>query len=150
MYTWASDILDTIENMSSLAKIRGLKICTVKSVNPFIFIAEGVELGTTFGDTVYVHPLFLADLINFDENTLSEIQNFKSTTAYESPNFTGMIEGTIPEFIKNFYLFYKEKEKIYRLKAGDLIAMYELGENSYLILQKVLLDTLREDEEDEL
>lgn len=147
MRYWASDILDTVVDMSSVLDIRGIKICKVKSINPFVFIYKDVEMGSTFGDTVYVHPLSLSGLINYDESELSASQNFNSTTAYNSPNFTGAIEGTIPDFIKNFYLFYKEKEKIYLLKEGDLIAIYELGGNSYLVLQKVIADKFVEDKE---
>ncbi len=145
MRLWAGDIIDTIQSASETTKFRGIKICRVKSVNPRIFTYNDVDMGTTFGDIVYIHPLFLSEPIEYDENLLSQIQNFNQTTAYNSPNFQGVIEGSIPEFIKNFYLFYKAKESIYLIKEGDLLAIYELGENSYLVLQKVLIDEIKED-----
>lgn len=146
MNNWANDVLDTVLTSSDNKNFKGLKICTVKSLNPFIFTYNGVDLGTQEGDTVYIHPLALAPLINEDENLLLEIQNFESSTAYNSPSFTAKITGTIPDFIKNFYLFYKNWCSIYALNVGDSIAVYELFDNSFLVLQKVALDIIQEKE----
>ena len=65
------------------------------------------------------------------------LQNFKNSTAYNSPEFQAAIEGSVPDFLKEFYLFYKNWQQTYLLSAGDLIAVYEL-EEGYLILQKVI------------
>lgn len=140
MEGWASDIINSIENAIENKNIYGFKICTVKSISPLIFTYEGVDIGAKEGDTVYVHPLMVGEEIDLEENRLLEIQNFLQSTAYKSPEFQASIEGSIPDFIKDFYNFYKKWQKTYLLNVGDLIAVYELGGNSYLILQKVLID----------
>ena len=149
MKNWAGDILDVFSEYESKLNFRGIKICTVKSINPFIFTYKGVEIGTKLNDTVYIHPLLTSALIEQDKETIKENQNFKNTTAYNSPNFTGVIEGTIPNFLIEFYEFYKNWQSTYILNPNDLIAVYELGNNQYLVLSKVAIDILKEEEETE-
>lgn len=145
MNNWAGDILNTIEDAIKAKNYRGLKICTVKTVQPLVFTCEGIEIGTSKGDSVYVHPLFVSPLIAQDEALLGDSQMFKSTTAYNSPEFEGIMEGSIPDFLKEFYLFYKNWQSVYLLNEGDLIAVFEFGDADYLILQKLAKDELKEE-----
>lgn len=142
MKYWAGDIIQSIEESYKKKNYKGLIICSVKSIHPFVFTYKGVDVGASNGDIVFVHPLMIGTLINQNENGLSTIQSFMESSAYKSPQFVAKIEGTIPDFIKDFYLFYKDWQSNYLLKEGDLIAVYEL-EDSYLVLQKVNKDTLR-------
>lgn len=147
MKNWAGEILDTFAEYTDKLNFKGVIICTVKSVNPFIFTYKGIDIGTKLEDTIYVHPLLTASLIGFDKEIVKQAQNFKNTTAYNSPNFTGLIEGSLPEFLINFYEFYKNWQSIYILNPNDLIAVYELGNNCYLVLCKVAIDILKEETE---
>ena len=70
MKNWAGDILDVFSEYESKLNFRGIKICTVKSINPFIFTYKGVEIGTKLNDTVYIHPLFTSALIEQDKETI--------------------------------------------------------------------------------
>ena len=137
MENWASSILNAFEEDIDKKNYRGFLICTVININPLIFSYNDVALGESLGDKVYVHPLFVSSLINQDEESLLNIQNFKNSTAYNSPEFQATVEGSIPDFLKEFYLFYKNWQQTYLLSIGDLIAVYEL-EEGYLILQKVI------------
>lgn len=145
MKYWADEILDTVERSIKNKNYRGMKICTIKTVNPLVFTYKGVDIGTKENDVVYVHPLMTSNLIEQDENLLSNIQNFNNSTAYNSPEFQAVIQGTLPDFLKEFYLFYKNWQSVYLLQAGDLVAVFELEDDSYLILQKVGKDILKED-----
>jgi len=140
MQPFLSDIIDILNETFDNNNFKGFKICTVKTTNPFVFLYEDIEIGASLGDTVYVHPLTISSLISLDEAKLSEIQNFKSSTAYNSPNFEAAVEGSIPDFIKEFYLFYKNWQQNYILNPGDLISVYELKENSFLVIGKIKLD----------
>ncbi|MCD8024520.1 MAG: hypothetical protein LUE64_03200 [Candidatus Gastranaerophilales bacterium] len=142
---WAGEILDILDKNSDKRNVRGYKICTVKSVSPFVFTYNDIDIGTQEGDVIYIHPLFISSAISQDENTLLDAQAFTSSTAYNSPSFSAVIEGTMPAFLKEFYLFYKEWQSVFLLSVGDLIAVYELGRGKYLVLQKVIKDV----EEDE-
>ncbi len=146
MKNWAGEILDTLSDYADKLNFRGIKICTVISTNPLIFEYNGVEIGTKYEDTVYIHPLLTSPLIELDVETLKEPQQFTNTTAYNSPNFTGVIEGTLPDFLVNFYEFYKNWQSVYILNPNDLIAVYELGNSCYLVLSKVAIDVLKQDE----
>lgn len=148
MADWAAQIVNSIESAIKNKNFKGHKICTITNTNPLIFEYEGTEIGTTKGDTVYVHPLMTFELIKQDENKLYEVQNFKNSTAYNSPQFQAAIEGSLPEFIKEFYLFYKNWQNTYLLNIGDLIAVLELKDNTYLILQKIVVDTIKDEKEE--
>lgn len=137
MNAWAADIINSVENAIENKHINGFKLCSVKSIKPFVFTYNGVDLGEQFGDTVFVHPLMVGEKINLDEEDLYKTQDFQNSTAYKSPEFTASIKGTLPDFIKDFYLFYKNWQAVYLLNIGDLIAVYELGNNNYVVLQKV-------------
>ena len=137
MKYWASNIINSLEDAVDNKNLNGFKVCTVKTIKPLVLTYNGVDIGTTEGDTVFVHPLMVQDLINQETEGLFNIQNFKNSTAYNSPQFQASIEGELPNFIKEFYLFYKKWQGIYLLNVGDLVAVYELGDNNYLILQKV-------------
>lgn len=137
MTNWAKDILSTIEEVIDRKNFRGLKICKVKTANPLVFTYDGTDIGTSLGDKVYVHPLFTADLIELDIESINEAQTFDSTTAYNSPSFTGVISGTLPNFLRDFYLFYKNWQSVYNLNPGDSIVVWETGDGVYTVLQKV-------------
>lgn len=145
MKTWAGEILDVFSSYANKLDFRGMKICTVKSTNPFIFAYNNIDIGTKLGDTVYIHPLLTSSLINLDKETIKEKQNFTNTTAYNSPNFIGVIDGTLPVFLIDFYEFYKNWQSIYIINPNDLLAVYELGNNCYLVLCKVAKDILKQE-----
>ncbi len=144
MNYWAYEILNTIKNDVNSNHYRGFKICTVKTVEPLIFTFEGNDIGTKEEDTVYIHPLFLPPLIELEENVLLELQTFNNSSAYNSPAFSAQIEGSIPNFIKEFYLFFKNWQQTYVLAPGDKVIVYELGDNKYFVIQKVVQDVLKE------
>ena len=118
-------------------------------ISPLIFTYNGVDLGTTKGDLVYVHPLMIGKPINLKVSDLSKSQDFISSTAYKSPEFKAIIQGSLPDFIEDFYNFYKDWQAVYLLKAGDLIAVYEIAERTYVILQKVTVDVAQEENSNE-
>ena len=137
MKNWAANIINSVEDAVENKNLNGFKVCTVKAIKPLVLTYDGVDIGTTEGDTVFVHPLMVQEPINQEIEGLFNIQNFKNSTAYNSPQFQASIEGELPDFIKEFYLFYKNWQGIYLLNVGDMVAVYELGDNNYLVLQKV-------------
>ena len=143
--TWAADILDGIEYAIDRKNYKGIKIFTVKSLQPLIFAYEGVDGGTIEGDLIYINPLLTHPLIDIDEKTLLELQTFNSSTAYNSPTFQATIEGSVINYIKDFYSFYQNWQSVYRLNVGDLVVAYEIKDNSFLILQKVHKDFIQEE-----
>ena len=148
MKQWAGSILKTVEATIANKNYMGLKICRVKSISPLVFTYNGVDLGTVQGDLVYIHPLMVSAPIDLDLEELLNSQDFINSTAYNSPQFQAVIKGSVPDFIKEFYKFYKNWQSIYLLKEGDLIAVYEIAERVYIVLQKVSVDIVEENSEE--
>lgn len=149
MKFWAENIIDTMENTITEKLFKGFKICKIKSIEPLILQYNNLEISTLFGDTIYIHPLFNKTNINLDKNIILNLQNFTSSTAYNSPEFQAKIEGGIVQFISDFYEFYKNNNAIYILSEGDSVAVYELEGNSFLILQKVIKEIIEQNNGDE-
>lgn len=142
---WAANIYDAFENMLQNNNFKGMKICSVKQINPLILQYENTDIGTSEGDVIYIHPLFNKENIGLDENVLLSLQNFTSSTAYNSPSFQAKLEGSIVDFISDFYEFYKNRNALYILAPNDYVAVWEMQDNTFLILQKVIKDTVEDD-----
>lgn len=120
-------------------------ICQVTSKRPFRFILNGIERGEEFGDTVYINHLMLDDNINLDVPSMDEPQNITSmspqplisTAPTTSGDYTAEISGTQKTFLTDFYNFFKDFHNRYIIDIGDFIAVQKLGNNSYIVLQKV-------------
>lgn len=109
----------------------------VISLTPFIVNYQGVEIGTSYGDTVFISNLLLDENINFDLSSMDSAQNFSSSTAYQSPNFTAVVSGTQKQFLTDLYNWVKTVHKRYILAVGDSVAIQGLGNNTYIVLYKV-------------
>ena len=59
--------------------------------------------------------------------------------AQGSPNadYTAIISGTIPDFIKEFYNYFKQWHNRFILHVGDLVAVQKIGENKIIVLSKI-------------
>ena len=141
----AEVVYDAFENMLQNNNFKGMKICSVKQINPLILQYENTDIGTSEGDVIYIHPLFNKENIGLDENVLLSLQNFTSSTAYNSPSFQAKLEGSIVDFISDFYEFYKNRNALYILAPNDYVAVWEMQDNTFLILQKVIKDTVEGD-----
>lgn len=109
----------------------------VVTLKPFVILFQGVEIGDSYGDTIYANNLLLDENINLDIASMDSAQNFTNSTAYQSPSFTAEVSGTQKQFLTDFYNWTKAIHERFILHEGDNIAIQRLGNNTYLILEKV-------------
>ncbi len=110
---------------------------TVIEKSPLKIKYNGIERGSEFGDTIYVNQLLLDENIELDLSSLDDAQNFTSSTAYNSPSFNAVVSGSQKQFLIDFYNFFKTRQAKYILSIGDIVAVQKLGNNTYIILEKV-------------
>ena len=114
-----------------------VSVGVVKSLKPFSINYNGLELSYANGDTIFVNHLMLDDNINLDVSSMNEAQSFSNSTAYQSPSFTAEVSGTQKQFFTDFYTWSKSVHDRFILHIGDYIAVQKLGNNTYIVLDKL-------------
>lgn len=114
-----------------------VSVGVVKSLKPFSINYNGLELSYANGDTIFVNHLMLDDNINLDVSSMDSKQNFSNSTAYQSPSFTANVSGTQKQFVTDFYTWSKSVHDRFILHIGDYIAVQKLGNNTYIVLDKL-------------
>lgn len=121
-----------------------VQIGQIISLNPFSIQYQGLEISLANGDNIYINNLILDENINLDLASMDSAQNLASVspppwTAQDTPtdSYTAEISGTQKQFLTDFYNWTKSVHDRYILHIGDYVAMQKLGNNTYLILQKV-------------
>lgn len=109
----------------------------VISLEPFIVNYQGVDIGTTYGDTIFVNNLLLDENINLDVSSMDNVQSFSNSTAYQSPSFTAEVSGTQKQFLTDFYNWMQVFHDRFILHQGDFVSVQGLGANTYIILGKI-------------
>ena len=116
----------------------------VKTLNPFSIFYNGLELSVANGDTIFVNNLILDANINLDVSSMDSAQNIKSMTpppwisqGTSNADYTAEISGTQKQFITDFYNWTKAIHDRFILHIGDYIAVQKLGNNTYIVLQKL-------------
>lgn len=127
-------------NVRSVAKATNpnpVMVGEVVSLQPFIVNYQGVEIGISYGDTVFINNLLLDENINLDLASMDNAQNFTNSTAYQSPSFTAEVSGTQKQFLTALYNWIKAIHMRYILAVGDYVSVQGLGNNTYIILGKI-------------
>ena len=114
-----------------------VSVGVVKTLKPFSINYNGLELSYANGDTIFVNHLMLDDNINLDVSSMNEAQSFSNSTAYQSPSFTAEVSGTQKQFVTDFYTWSKSVHDRFILHIGDYIAVQKLGNNTYIVLDKL-------------
>ena len=127
------DVDKRAKNINSPA----VSVGVVESLKPFSINYNGVILSYANGDTIFVNNLMLDDNINLDVSSMDDAQSFTSSTAYQSPSFTAKVSGTQKQFVTDFYTWSKSVHDRFILHIGDYIAVQKLGNNTYIVLDKL-------------
>lgn len=114
-----------------------VSVGVVKSLKPFSINYNGLELSYANGDTIFVNHLMLDDNIDLDVSSMDAAQSFSNSTAYQSPSFTANVSGTQKQFVTDFYTWSKSVHDRFILHIGDYIAVQKLGNNTYIVLDKL-------------
>lgn len=126
-----------VETRAKKTNPNPVSVGVVKSLKPFSINYNGLELSYANGDTIFVNHLMLDDNINLDVSSMNEAQSFSNSTAYQSPSFTAEVSGTQKQFVTDFYTWSKSVHDRFILHIGDYIAVQKLGNNTYIVLDKL-------------
>ena len=122
-----------------------VSVGVVASLKPFSINYNGLELSYANGDTIFVNHLMLDDNINLDVGSMDSPQNITgmnpqpliSITPTPSADYTAEISGTQKKFVTDFYTWSKSVHDRFILHIGDYIAVQKLGNNTYIVLDKL-------------
>lgn len=117
----------------------------VTSLKPFGIKYNGIDISTENGDTIFVNNLMLDDNINLDLGSMDSPQNITgmnpqpliSVAPASSADYTAKISGTQKQFLTDFYNWTKSVHNRFILHIGDYIAVQKLGNNTYIVLDKL-------------
>ncbi|MCM1338959.1 MAG: DUF2577 domain-containing protein [Muribaculaceae bacterium] len=111
----------------------------VATLEPFVINFQGVEIGASYGDNIYINNLLLDENINLDVASMDSAQTINPALwqADNSPTSNVEISGTQKQFLTDFYNWFKAFHNRFILHIDDYVAVQRLGNNTYLILQKV-------------
>ena len=138
------DFWKDVENKAKKTNPNPVSVGVVASLKPFSINYNGLELSYANGDTIFVNHLMLDDNINLNVGSMDSAQNINGMSpqpwiADSSPNadYTAEISGTQKQFVTDFYTWSKSVHDRFILHIGDYIAVQKLGNNTYIVLDKL-------------
>lgn len=146
---WGDTVYSAISMQirNEIARNGSVNVGVVKSLQPLTVTYLKVDFSTA-DDTLYCNNLLLDENINLDVDTaMAAAQNITEMTPppvinlkpQTSSDYTAKISGTIPDFIKDFYNYFKAWHNRFILHVGDFVAIQKVGENKILIISKLNL-----------
>ena len=146
---WGDILYNAIGNQirAQMARQGYVNVGVVKSLSPLTVTYLKVDFSTA-NDTLYCNSLLLDENINLDvDAAMAAAQNITEMTPpplislnpQSSSEYTAKISGTIPNFIKDFYNYFKAWHNRFILHVGDFVAVQKVGENKILVVSKINL-----------
>ncbi len=138
------DFWKAVDKRAKKTNPNPVSVGVVKTLKPFSINYNGLELSYANGDTIFVNHLMLDDNINLDVSSMDSAQNIKGLNPQawigdNTPNadYTAEISGTQKQFVTDFYTWSKSVHDRFILHIGDYIAVQKLGNNTYIVLDKL-------------
>ena len=97
----------------------------VTSLKPFGIKYNGIDISAENGDTIFVNNLMLDDVISF-----TEAQPITCSHGTITENHTDIINNEIEKWLVSVH-------DRFILHIGDYIAVQKLGNNTYIVLEKL-------------
>ena len=129
----------TVRKQAKSVNSNPVQVGWIKSLEPLTVQYQGLELSTVNGDTIYINNLLLDENIELDLASMDEAQNINPPLwkADNTPTGTVEISGTQKQFVTDLYNWIKAVHNRYIIHIGDYVAVQRLGNNTYLILEKL-------------
>ena len=97
----------------------------VESLQPFSINYNGINLSVANGDTIFVNNLMLDEVISF-----TQAQPITCSHGTITENHTDIINNEIEKWLMSIH-------NRFILHIGDYIAVQKLGNNTYIVLNKL-------------
>lgn len=130
---------NTVRAQAKKVSQNPVQVGYIKSLAPFVVQFQGLELSYDNGDTIYINHLLRDANIELDLASMDNPQNINPALwkADNTPTSEVEISGTQKQFLTDLYNWIKSVHNRYILHIGDYVAIQKLGNNTYLILEKV-------------
>jgi hypothetical protein len=115
------DVDKRAKNINSPA----VSVGVVKSLEPFSINYNGINLSAANGDTIFVNNLMLDEVISF-----TPAQPITCSNGTITENHTNIINNEIEKWLVSIH-------DRFILHIGDYIAVQKLGNNTYIVLDKL-------------
>lgn len=115
------DVDKRAKNINSPA----VSVGVVESLEPFSIKYNGVSLNVANGDTIFVNNLMLDEVISF-----TAAQPITCSNGTITENHTNIINNEIEKWLVSIH-------DRFILHIGDYIAIQKLGNNTYIVLDKL-------------
>ena len=102
-----------------------VQVGQIKSLEPLTVQFQGLELSPANGDTIYINNLLLDEAISF-----TEAQPIQCSNGSITENHTDIINAEIEAWLMAVH-------NRFILHIGDYVALQKLGNNTYLVLEKL-------------
>lgn len=141
---WGTALAKIVKNEVKRSQMPPVRMAVVTKLKPFTLVYNEVEFSAD-RDYIYMNNLLLDENINLDvDGAMAGVQNLSEVTPplHNTPTstvaaFSAIIAGTIPDFIKSFYNWFKSWHNRYILHVGDMLAIQKIGENKIIVLCKL-------------
>lgn len=136
---------EAVENKGKKNNPEPVQVGEIISLNPFVILFLGVEIGFSKGDTIYINHLILDENINLSpRGAVNDPQNITEMTPpplidhiVSRSDYTAKISGSQLNLLTQFYDWFKAVHNRYILNVGDFVAVQKLGNNTYIVTEKV-------------
>ena len=102
-----------------------VSVGVVESLQPFSINYNGINLSVANGDTIFVNNLMLDNVISF-----TQAQPITCSDGTITENHTDLINNEIENWLVSIH-------DRFILHIGDYIAVQKLGNNTYIVLNKL-------------
>ena len=137
--------LKAIDDRSKKLNPEPVSIGQVLTIKPLSVAYNGLTLSVENGDNIYINNLMLDDVIDIDAR--DDVNNPQNITSMEppplighivsNPDYTGKISGSQLDLLTGFYDWFKAVHDRFIIHVGDFVAVQKLGNNTYIILDKL-------------
>jgi hypothetical protein len=130
---------NNVKVVSKKTNYSPVQIGQILTLAPLSIKYQGLELSFENGDTIYINNLLLDENIELDVPSMDEAQNINPALlkADNTPTPTVEISGTQKQFLTDLYTWIKSVHNRFILHVGDYVTLQKLGNNTYLVLEKV-------------
>lgn len=97
----------------------------IKTLKPISIFYNGIEISVANGDTIFLNNLILDDVVTF-----TQAQPITCSDGAITENHTDIINNEIESWLVSIH-------DRFILHIGDLVAVQKLGNNTYLLLNKL-------------
>ena len=135
----AGKFWNAVETRSKKTSPNPVQIGEVISKSPLVIQFQGIELSKENGDKIYLNNLLLDENIELPIGSMDNPQNIDPALwqGDNQPTSEVTISGTQKQFVTDLYNWIKSVHDRFIIHVGDFVAVQKLGNNTYLVLEKV-------------